>query len=308
MVTLVNRAKMTTATTGTGTISLGAASEGYQSFADAGVTDGQTVRYTIEDGAAWEVGTGTYTASGTTLSRTVIESSNSDAAISLSGNAVVFATVAASDLQELVTFGETFTLPASDGTSGQVLTTNGAGTLSFSTPASLPAGVIVLWSGSIASIPSGWALCDGTSGTPDLRNRFVVGAGSTYAVDATGGSNTVTLAETNLPSHSHSFSGNTSNTGDHAHSGSTSNTGNHSHNLRYYINSEGNNTEYSVGSSYGLHGTTQTGNTGAHSHNFNTNTTGAHSHSFSGTTGTTGSGTALTITPTYYALAYIMKT
>ena len=50
-----------------------------------------------------------------------------------------------------------------------------------------PSGGIVMWSGSVASIPSGWLLCDGTNGTPDLRNRFIVGAGSTYAVGATGG-------------------------------------------------------------------------------------------------------------------------
>lgn len=51
----------------------------------------------------------------------------------------------------------------------------------------LPTGVIVEWYGSIASIPAGFVLCDGTNGTPDLRDRFVVGAGSTYAVDAVGG-------------------------------------------------------------------------------------------------------------------------
>jgi len=48
-------------------------------------------------------------------------------------------------------------------------------------------GMIQLWSGSIASIPAGWHLCDGTGGTADLQDRFIVGAGSTYAVDATGG-------------------------------------------------------------------------------------------------------------------------
>ncbi len=98
MVTLVNRAKMDTATTGTGTITLGSAVAGYQTFAAAGVTNGQTVRYVIEDGSAWEIGSGVYTASGTTLSRSVIESSNSDTEISLSGSASVFISVAAADI------------------------------------------------------------------------------------------------------------------------------------------------------------------------------------------------------------------
>ena len=99
MVKLVNRAKMTTATTGTGgTLTLGSAVDGYQTFADAGVVDADVVRYVIEDGSNWEIGTGTYTASGTTLSRTVTESSNADAAINLSGSAVVFATAAAADV------------------------------------------------------------------------------------------------------------------------------------------------------------------------------------------------------------------
>ena len=97
MVKLVNRAKMTTSTSGTGVITLGSASDGYQTFANAGVSNGDTVRYTIEDGNAFEIGSGVYTASGTTLSRTVSESSNSDNALNLSGSAVVFVTAAAQD-------------------------------------------------------------------------------------------------------------------------------------------------------------------------------------------------------------------
>jgi hypothetical protein len=62
----------------------------------------------------------------------------------------------------------------------------------------IPVGVILLWSGSIGSIPAGYALCNGNNGTPDLRNRFIVGAGSTFAVDATGGS-----ADSILPLHTH---------------------------------------------------------------------------------------------------------
>ena len=95
---LVNRAKMSTSTTGTGTITLGSASSGFQTFADAGVADGDTIRYVIEDGTSWEIGSGVYTASGTTLTRSVLESSNSDSALNLSGSATVFVTAVAEDI------------------------------------------------------------------------------------------------------------------------------------------------------------------------------------------------------------------
>lgn len=98
MVKLVNRAKMTTATTGTGTITLGSALSGFQSFAAAGVASGDVVSYVIEDGAAWEIGTGTYTSTGTSLTRTPSESSSAGAAITLDGAAVVYVTAIATDL------------------------------------------------------------------------------------------------------------------------------------------------------------------------------------------------------------------
>ena len=92
---------MTTATTGTGTITLGAAVSGYLSFAGAGVPDGATVSYGIKDTAGSEAGRGRYTASGTTLSRDIIYgSTNSGAAISLSGAAEVFVTALAADFLE----------------------------------------------------------------------------------------------------------------------------------------------------------------------------------------------------------------
>jgi hypothetical protein len=118
MVTLVNRAKMSTSTTGTGTITLGSAETGYQTFADAGVADGDVVRYVIEDGNDWEIGSGTYTATGTTLSRTVSESSNADAALNLTGSAVVFITAAAGDVFQGELFAENPSSPTAPSSTG----------------------------------------------------------------------------------------------------------------------------------------------------------------------------------------------
>ena len=97
---------------------------------------------------------------------------------------------------------------ASVGTTGQVLTSNGVGALP-TMQASFIAGMIILWSGSVLSIPTGWLLCDGTLSTPNLRDRFVVGAGSTYAVNATGGTaDAVVVTHTHVATdtgHTHSI-------------------------------------------------------------------------------------------------------
>jgi len=69
----------------------------------------------------------------------------------------------------------------------------------------LPAGAIIIWSGSINAIPTGFALCDGQSGRPDLRDKFVLGAGLGYGVDATGGEKEHRLTIDEMPSHSHSY-------------------------------------------------------------------------------------------------------
>jgi len=99
----------------------------------------------------------------------------------------------------------TATTAAAGNNSTQIATTAFVQTNGF------PSGGIAMWSGSIGSIPSGWRLCDGGGGTPDLRDRFVVGAGSTYAVAATGGTaNAVVVSHTHTafvadPGHAHSY-------------------------------------------------------------------------------------------------------
>ena len=77
-----------------------------------------------------------------------------------------------------------------------------ADSLGNASTGTVPIGGIILWSGSVASIPGGYALCNGSNGTPNLRNRFIVGAGSGYDVADTGGS-----ADTIVVEHNHKLSG-----------------------------------------------------------------------------------------------------
>lgn len=69
----------------------------------------------------------------------------------------------------------------------------------------VPVGTIVIWNGTADNIPSGWALCDGENGTPDLRDRFVLGAGAEHAVGSTGGEETHTLTKEEMPAHGHNI-------------------------------------------------------------------------------------------------------
>lgn len=164
----------------------------------------------------------------------------------------------------------------------------------------IPTGIISLWYGSVASVPSGWYLCDGSNGTPDLRDRFIVGAGSTYAVAATGGAANVTpagsisgtvggtaLTEAQMPKHWHNMKG--PNSGD-VPQGSVGSFSNY-----------GGGTPDDGGWTYGTWSTG--GDAASGSNSTGTGNGSPHDHSFSGTfTGTSGSNL-----PPYYALAYIMK-
>lgn len=156
---------------------------------------------------------------------------------------------------------------------------------------SVPSGGIIMWSGSVLAIPTGWALCDGTDGTPNLQNRFVVGVGvnSTYDIGDTGGRNTVALSAAEMPSHTHTAS---------SSSTSTVTDPGHSH------------TYSRTGSVYGTPTSPFTyPAAGFQSVSTSPSTTGISvSTSTSTTIGNTGSGSAHENRPPYYALAYIMKT
>jgi hypothetical protein len=209
----------------------------------------------------------------------------------------------------------------------------------------VPSGFIGMWSGSIASIPTSWLLCDGTNGTPNLRDRFIVGAGTTYAVAATGGSadstlptHTHTLSASGTTSsadlsHTHTYSGNTGGTSnDHAHA--ISDPG-HQHGYRLDVNgvsvafvgNQGNVGGATIAGGTGAQGSistsTQSSTTGitgtggqnaGHTHGFSGTTAGmsanaTHTHTVTvtGTSGATGNSPTNTNLPPYYALAYIMK-
>lgn len=117
MAKLYNLARMTTSTTGTGTITLGSAVSGFLTFAQAGVQNGDVVSYGIKDGNNSEVGIGTYSSTGPTLTRSVVNSTNSNNAINLSGSAEVFITPIATSYIDIDNLSAE-TDPASDDTVG----------------------------------------------------------------------------------------------------------------------------------------------------------------------------------------------
>ena len=160
----------------------------------------------------------------------------------------------------------------------------------------VPSGGIILWSGAANAIPSGWYLCNGSNGTPNLSGKFVVGysaSDSDFDVGDTGGSKDATLV-----SHSHTVNSHTHGAGSY----STASAGAHTH--TYSSATQTNRVDNDETHQYLYSNTTQ-----------NTGSAGAHTHTISGNTGTPSSNTTDTLgesatdknLPPYYALCYIMK-
>lgn len=167
----------------------------------------------------------------------------------------------------------------------------------------VPTGAIMMWSGTIANIPTGWALCNGQNGTPDLRGRFIVGAtngivmfdskGYNYAVGATGGKNEVALTVDQMPKHNHDTASSISDG-----TVSTGSGGAHTHKGAY--------KSYQDGSrDYGWPYISQSSADGTHEVPWGDGDSGLHSHSIS--LKARGNGQAHENRPVFYALAFIMK-
>ena len=174
---------------------------------------------------------------------------------------------------------------ANYGSKGQVIVSQGSGSAPQWEGGSVPSGGIIIWSGSISSIPDGYRLCNGSNGTPDLRNRFVVGAWSDGASAAwpnippgeADGNATITLSTSQLPSHRHL----------------TFRSGNHGQ-LRNGSNLSSNNTPGSGSGASNLY----------EGYNINSSNSNANV----GRSSAVGNGASINILPPYYGLAFIMKT
>ena len=157
----------------------------------------------------------------------------------------------------------------------------------------VPVGGIIMWSG--ANIPENWEVCDGKNNTPDLRDRFIIGSGTTFASGQKGGS--LTISAENLPAHTHS--GTVDAVGNHTHPAQCDANTSFSINTIKVEGSQQQETVYTPKS-----GGTQTSGIGTHTHGITVNEGGGHSHGFQGGVNTTEN---MNYYPPYYALAYIMR-
>ena len=194
----------------------------------------------------------------------------------------------------------------------------------------VPAGGIIMWSGAIDQIPDGWALCDGTNGTPDLRDRFIVGAGSAYSVADAGGAASHELTVDEMPSHTHTQdahnhvqNAHTHGQNAHGHAASTGKqSASHTHKANQTMGWVGNNTlgeqKMSSGDAVAFwshkHYSTTSGVNGDHTHAVTGNnatatnkTATATNKSATATNQDAGGGASHENRPPYYGLAFIMR-
>lgn len=139
---------------------------------------------------SYQAGSSTPLATYTTVSGTIANA-----------NPIILGTDGRAPNEIWLTFGYNYKFILQDSAGGTIATYDDIYGILGTIPAAsstLPTGMILLWSGSIGSIPAGYLLCDGTNSTPDLRNRFIIGAGSSYSVNQTGGS-----ADSIVVSHTH---------------------------------------------------------------------------------------------------------
>ena len=155
----------------------------------------------------------------------------------------------------------------------------------------IPIGGIIIWTGSISSIPTGWALCDGSNSTPDLRDRFIIGGGGNYAKDSIGGAEAVALTTAQIPAHSHT--------------GTTNSKGFHNHMLLRHEEENGGSNSVAYHSNIGGDDQYQLRGHSSSANVWNTSSNGDHTHSLE--LYHNGGGQAHENRPPYYALSYIIR-
>jgi len=177
---IANRVQETTTTTGTGTITLAGAASGFQSFAVVG--DANTTYYTVTSGTDWEVGIGTYSASGTTLARTTILSSSiGGGAITLAGTSIVFVTYPAEKSVNLDASGNATAL----GTPASGTVTNLTGTASININGTV--GATIANTGAFTTATASTSVTSplaigGTTASSTLTVQSTSGAGTSDAI------------------------------------------------------------------------------------------------------------------------------
>jgi hypothetical protein len=211
-------------------------------------------------------------------SSTPLATYTTNSGIIANANPIILGTDGRTPSEIWLTYGYNYKFILQDSAGSTIATYDNLYGILGTIPASsstLPTGMILLWSGSIGSIPSGYLLCDGTNSTPDLRDRFIIGAGNTYSVNQTGGS-----ADAIVVSHTHTATTVVTDPG-------------HTHNY-------GQSERTQVGSDNGVAYDSEPSSAFTTS----SSTTGITVATTNATAGTSGTGQNL---PPYYALCYIMK-